>query len=459
MNSIKIEETTCEGLKRAFQITVPSEKVEERVTQLIAEKGKGYKEAGFRPGKVPALRLKALFEDDARRKAIPDLAEETATSLLKDRQFKPVGTPAYTIEKYTPEEGVVYSLSFELEPQVPEASTDGLKLRRAVVKVEETEIDELLKKWAEISPNEVPLKKPRAAREGDLVDVSIALAKPGKNAPAPHRTQILLNSQTADADALGALIGAKPGQVIEREVTLPLDLEDRKLAGKKMQATFELHTISEVKNFEVDDAFVAYMKYETMADFRAAAQKALAAERGNFCHLWIKRQVLDFFAQNYVFDVPTQLVENEYKNLWNQTYKELKIDPKAPEDAKAKKERAEFFKKEVGKKEEELGDFYKKAANRRVRLGFLLTAYGQKHGITVSNDELQGAFERELKQYPGQEKQIVDYYRQNPQAIKSLSAPIFEEKVIAQIAAAFPSEPEEMTLSVLEKMLENEGEI
>jgi trigger factor len=83
-----------------------------------------------------------------------------------------------------------------------------------------------------------------------------------------------------------------------------------------------------------------------------------------------------------------------------------------------------------GKDEDTLKADYRAIAERRIRLGLLLSEIGRTNNIQVSNDELAGAMRAEAGRYPGQEKQVLDYFRNNPQAVDGLRAPIFEEKVV-----------------------------
>lgn len=457
MSDIKTEEIVNEGLKRQFRITVPAERVQARVDHLIREKGKTYAEPGFRPGKVPFERLKMVFEGSATEKAVPEILQETASTFLKEQAVTPAFKPEYTLENYEPAKELIYTLSFEIMPEVPEISDDGLKLRRAALKISDTDIDIYVKEWAASYKDSQPLSKKRPAQKGDLLRVMMTITPKGAKESEKSEMDFVLTEEELRPEILQVLLGTQPGDTVSQDIFFPKNAPDRKLAGKMVHATFEVQDIREQIPFEPTLAFAQFLKLKDLEEVQSRAKQALEKQGEHMAFLWVKRQILDFFAKKYTFEVPARMVDLEYQSIWDQTYKEIGVPAKAPEnDPAAQSSRAELFQSHVGKSEKELEDFYRKAATRRVRLGFVLTQYGKTLDVQVTDKEMQAAFLEELKKYPGEEKKVMEFYRNNPQAFSRLQAPVFEDKLLRHLADRHLSEPEEMMMDTLLKLIENE---
>jgi trigger factor len=125
---------------------------------------------------------------------------------------------------------------------------------------------------------------------------------------------------------------------------------------------------------------------------------------------------LDALDERHKFDLPPALIEQEFDNIWKTVQNDLETQGRTFADEDTTEEKA---------KEE-----YRKLAERRVRLGLVLAEIGEKNQIKVTDEEVSRAVVERARQFPGQEQQIWDYYRQNQQALASLRAPIFEEKVV-----------------------------
>ena len=130
----------------------------------------------------------------------------------------------------------------------------------------------------------------------------------------------------------------------------------------------------------------------------------------------VKRQLLDELDKRHQFEPPPSLAEEEFNRVWQSVQQELESEKKTFADE--------------GTTEEKAKEEYRAISERRVRLGLVLAEIGEKNNITVTEDELNRALMEHVRQFPGQEQKVWDYYRQNPQAVASLRAPIFEEKVV-----------------------------
>ena len=221
----------------------------------------------------------------------------------------------------------------------------------------------------------------------------------------------------------------------------------------------------------IDDELGKAVGLENLAELRQEVRQQIQRDYEGASRLRLKRSLLDKLAQNYDFAVPPGMVELEFESIWRQ-YEAEKAGTAKPEEAgsEAAPEAIEGPsgdassagspetargeagppgsapepESEVGadaappgeeqadktEDEEALKADYRRIAERRVRLGLLLAEVGRSNNITVTQDELNQAITREARRHPGYERQVLDFYRQNPEAIGNLRAPIFEDKVV-----------------------------
>ena len=130
----------------------------------------------------------------------------------------------------------------------------------------------------------------------------------------------------------------------------------------------------------------------------------------------VKRALLDELDKMHKFEPPPSLVEEEFDRVWKSVLQELENEKKTFADENTTEEKAKAE--------------YRAIAERRVRLGLVLAEIGEKNNIKVTDEELNRAVMERARQFPGQEQQVCEYFRQNPQAVAALRAPIFEEKVV-----------------------------
>jgi trigger factor len=156
----------------------------------------------------------------------------------------------------------------------------------------------------------------------------------------------------------------------------------------------------------------------------------------------MKRDVLDALDKQYSFELPTKLVDAEFNGIWNALQNEMKKAGKSFADEDTTEEKAT--------------EEYKTIAARRVRLGLVLGTLGEKEGIQVNEQELQQALIGRVRQFPGQEKQVYDYYRNNPSALIELRGPIFEQKVVDLIVSKATVSDKTVSKEDLQAMVEED---
>ena len=169
-------------------------------------------------------------------------------------------------------------------------------------------------------------------------------------------------------------------------------------------------------DLSIDDDLAKKLGLESAERLRTVVREQIESQYGQMTRQKVKRQILDALDETYSFELPERLVEAEFNNIWNQVQAELSRSGRSFEDEDTTEDKA---------REE-----YRALAERRVRLGLVLSEIGEKVGVQVSDEEMQRAMFDQLRRYPGQEREIYEFYQKNPDALASLRAPIYEEKVI-----------------------------
>ncbi len=198
------------------------------------------------------------------------------------------------------------------------------------------------------------------------------------------------------------------------------------------------------KETAIDDDFAKKLGFEDLAKLKDMVKERMAAEFGQMTNMKLKRDVLDALDKEYTFELPEKLVEAEFNGIWNALSQEMARSSKTFADENTTEEDA--------RKE------YRAIAERRVRLGLVLGTMGEKEGVQVSEQELQNALMNRMRQFPGQEKQVIDYYRKNPGAMVELRGPLFEQKVVDALVAKANVTEKTVTKDELQAMVQDEEE-
>ncbi|MCX8997584.1 trigger factor [Rhizobiaceae bacterium BDR2-2] len=424
---MQVIETLAEGLKREIKVVVPVAELQERLDERLADVKDKVRINGFRPGKVPPAHLKKVYGKSIVAELVNDLIRTKPTEILNERGEKSATQPEVAMTEDTDEAERIlaaqadleFSFSYEIIPTFDVQAVDGIKVVREVVEIPESEVEEQVLKIAESARTYET--KDGAAENGDRVTMNYlgkvdGVAFEGGTA---EDAELVLGSGRFIPGFEDQLVGVKAGDEKVITVTFPAEYPAAELAGK--DATFDI-TVKEVAgpaSLEIDDELAKKLGLESAERLREIVREQLEGQFGSITRQKVKRQILDQLDEQYSFEVPQGLVSAEFENIWRQVNTDLEQAGKtfADEDTTEEDARAEYL----------------KLAERRVRLGLVLSEIGAKSGVDVTEEEMQRALYEQLRQFPGQQKEILDYFRNTPGASASLRAPIFEEKVIDQL--------------------------
>lgn len=423
---MQVTETTTEGLKREFHVVVPATDLESRVNERLTEMKDRVRINGFRPGKVPVAHLKRVYGRAVMAETIDQMVRETNAQIVSERGLKLAMDPKITMpEDSSVIEGVIdgkadlsYTVAVEVVPQIVLADFKSVKLEKLVADVSDADLAEAVQKIAEQNKSYTAKPDGATAETGDRVVISFVGSINGEpfEGGTGEDVPVDIGSNSFIPGFEEQLVGIAAGQNRTVDVTFPANYQAENLAGKAASFAVTAKAVEAAGTVTIDDAFAQSLGLESLDKLREAIKERIAREYAGVSRQKLKRALLDQLDAMHKFEAPPTLVEEEFTNVWNTVTSDLKSQNRTFADE--------------GTTEEKAREEYRGIADRRVRLGLVLAEIGDKNNIKVSDDEMSRALVERVRQYPGQEKQVWEYYQKNPNALASVRAPLYEEKVV-----------------------------
>jgi len=416
---MQVKETSSSGLKHEFSVTVEAAEIARQMESRLAEIGRTVRLPGFRPGKAPMTVLKQRYGSSVLGEVVERAVNDSSSAAIKERNLRPALQPKVEIVSFNEGKDLEYKLAVEVLPEIGAVDLSGLALERWKAEIPDAEIDQALERIAK--QQRKTEKVERAAAKGDVVAIGFVgtiggVAFPGGSA---ENHMLELGSGSFIPGFEDQLIGVQAGDARTVKVAFPADYGNAELAGKEAEFAVTVREVRELTAQPIDESLAAAVGMENLAELRKAVRERIEQEYAAVSRQKLKRELLDRLAAKYSFAVPQGMLDIEFDQLWR--------------DVEADRQRA----KEAGDADPEAGkdDAAVKAelrtlAERRVRLGLLLNEVGRANNVAVSGEELNRALMARAREFPGQEREVLEFYRGNPQAIESLRAPVYEEKVV-----------------------------
>jgi len=412
-------ETLNEGLKRAYTLKISAKDIDARVEGEIKKVAPQIKMPGFRPGKVPANLVRKMHGPALQQQALETAVQEGVQQLLAEKQLRPAMQPAVELdESFEAGKDAEVKVSLEVLPEVPEAAIDGLKLERLTVPVEDAEIEETLKRIAGSNKQFEDGDAGRAAATGDLVVIDFVGSVDGVEFEGGkgEGVSLELGSGQFIPGFEDQLVGAKAGDEKTVNVTFPEGYGAKNLAGKDAVFQVTVEQVRAPKETALDDDFAKQLGLEGIDKLKELVKGQLEQEHNGLTRTHMKRKLLDTLAAAHDFEVPPSMVEAEFNQIWAQ------LEHEAGHEADPEAARAEMEKDR---------DDYRRIAERRVRLGLLLSEIGTKNNVQISQQEMNMLMAQAAQQYrPEDRDKFVQYIKNEPMAAAQLRAPLFEDKVV-----------------------------
>jgi trigger factor len=415
---MQITEKSSEGLKLELSVIVGAQEIEGKITDRLTEVGKQVRLPGFRPGKVPMNLLRKRFGESVRGEVLEATVQESTQKAIEEKELKPAVQPKVDLVTFEEGADLEFSIEVQLLPEIEMADLSSFKIEKLVAEAGDTQIDETIGKMAEGNKKSAPLTDKRAAQLSDVVVIDFEGSVDGEifEGGTAEDFKLELGSGQFIPGFEEQLVGMDIDGEKDVEVSFPDDYHSSDLAGKPAVFKVKLKDIEALEVPEIDEEFAKGLGFDDVAALREAVKGQIEQDYVYLSRMKVKRELLDHLSDEHSFDVPPAMLDAEFETIWKQVEQAKETDQLDPDDQ--------------GKSDDELRTDYRSIAERRVRLGLLLSDVGTKNNLTVAPEELSQAIGREASRYPGQEQAVVSYYQNNPQAIEQVRAPLFEDKVI-----------------------------
>jgi len=413
-------ETLNEGLRRSYKLTIPAKAIAAKVDAEVKRAAPTIRMPGFRPGKVPPNLIKKMHGPALEQEALNTAVQEGVQSLIQEQGLRPAMQPQVALdEDYAAGKDVEVKVELEVLPEVPTPSIEGIKLERLTVEPSDAEVTTQIERFAAQQKSFAPAKKGHPAIEGDQVIIDF-VGKTEDGVAFPGGTgedmAVELGSGRLIPGFEAQLEGVKVGDTKTLNVTFPKDYGEKSLAGKP--ATFDI-TVKDVKvpgEAKLDDDFAKGLGLESFDKLKELFKGQVEQELNGLTRTYMKRKLLDQLAHGHDFPVPPSMVEAEFAQIWNQ----LQHEASHEEDPAAA----------LAEMEKDKAD-YQAIAERRVRLGLLLSEIGRQHNVEVSAQEMRMLAAQAAQQYaPKDRERFMEYVTTDPVAAAQLRAPLYEDKVV-----------------------------
>ena len=420
---MQIEETSAEGLSRELKITISKDILATRLDNKILEMKDQVQLKGFRKGKVPVMHLKKIYGSRLMSEILQEVVNDQSQQVLSDRNERPALQPEVNLEGdvenvINGDTDFIFKMIYDIIPPITLANFKDISLDRKVAEISDKEVDESIQRLAKSRKQFEPKAKTAKASSGDSVKIDFLGKIDGEpfEGGAAEGFELELGSNQFIPGFEDQIIGKKAGDRFDIEVSFPEEYGNADLANKA--AVFEtiVHEVNGPKKIEINDEFATSMGMKSLDQLKEMVREQIGKDYHNFSREQVKQDLLDKLSDAHDFELPNRMVDLEFNQIWHQFESELENQSKKID--------------ELDETEDELRKEYRDIAERRVRTGLVLAEIGSNNEIEVTQEEInQGLMER-VRQFPGQEQEVLNYFRNNPEAMAQIRAPLFENKVI-----------------------------
>jgi trigger factor len=421
---MQVTETRVDGLRREFNVVIPAAELDDKLVERLNAIKNEVRIKGFRPGKVPLSYLRRLFGRSTMAEIVQGVLSEVARDTLAGRGERAAAPPDYKLPEDDQQSEKVlsgsadlsYTMTYEVLPKVDLADFKKIAIDRPVVDVSDADVDEQLQQLAQNA--RAFATKAGPAEEGDRLTISFVGKIDGERfaGGSDDNATVTIGDGRFIPGFAEQLVGLSSGDEKTISVTFPADYAAKNLAGKEATFDVSVKAVAAADPVAIDDKLAERLGLESIAALRDTLRGQIQSQYAQAAKQKLKRKLLDQLDALHSFELPPGLVEQEFEAIWRQANDELSSTGKTFADE--------------GTTEDAARADYRKIAERRVRLGLVISEIGEHAKVQVTEEELQRALSAQMRQFPGQEQALIDYYRRSPETLGALRAPIFEEKVV-----------------------------
>ena len=440
---MNIKELKSKKLYKEYALAIPYNEVDELINNKIIEIIPTVSLPGFRKGKAPISIVKKKYEDNILSEVLQSIVQNNIKKLLEDKKFKVLRQPKVEIKKYEKEKPVEVEIKIDLEPEIKLEDFKKFSLQKYEIDLDKKTLDENYNNFLKTQKKYSKIIKDRSIKNSDKVTIN--LSSDDKKVPDFLKSQknipIITDSDyQVLPDISKKLIEQKVK--IGDKIKLVFDLKKLLKTKDKTEVSFnvEILSIEESAEFKVDDEFLKKIGLKTENELKENLKKNIQSQYDQALKQIEKKELMDILDQKHNFDMPEGILDEEFNSIWHRL-EHAKKDNTLDDDDK-------------NLNDDQLKKRYKKISERRVKLALLIQFIGKEEKIQISEKELSDGMIAYASQYPGEEKKIMEYFKQNPMSIESVRGPILEQKVIEKVLSKVKLSNKKLKIEEFKKLQE-----
>ena len=443
---MQVTETKSEGLSREFKVALPANEIEEKISHRLKELARTAQMPGFRPGKVPVSVLRKKYGPSVLGEVLERAVNDSSQQALAEKGLRPAMQPQIEITSFEDGGDLEYTIGVELLPEIKPVDFSKIKLERLIPKTDDAAMEKTLADIAAAQGDSAAIKDDRETKTGDVLVIDF-LGQVGGEEFAGGKAEgyeLTLGSGTFIPGFEEQLIGVKVGDKIEVKVKFPDSYGAAELSGKDAVFDVTVNELKETVPSAIDDELAKKVGMENLEALKKSIREEQESEFNEMSRMILKRALLDELSAAHDFEIPEKLLDREFDTIWKQFEEQRKKDKDAGQGSEEKTD------------DEHKKDF-REIAERRVRLGLLLSEVGRANNVQISQEDVNSQLMAEARRHPGREKEVMEHYKNNPEAMEELSAPLYEEKVVNFILEQASITEKTATKDGLIKTMEDEA--
>ncbi len=449
MLNMKVTVSESKGLKINLNVLVKKQEIDKKIEERTVELQKTVSIKGFRPGKAPIDLLKKQFGQALYGEVVEKILQDNTFQALNDNKIKPAGQPKIEIKSSGEDKDLEYTISVEKSPEIKKIELDKIALTDYKLKIEKKDLDDRINLLAEGQKKHVNKKEGETSVKGDLVVFDFEATVNGKafEGNKGEKVQIILGKELFIKGFDEQLLVCKAGDKVNVKINLPENYPNKELANKTAIFNCKIIEVKKSESVVIDDQFAKNLGAKDLIDLKTLLEKQLSREQSSITETIVRKEILDYLDKNCKFDLPEDMVKNEQEIVRHSFIHEKAHKDEPHDDHKHGHDHSDI--KLTKEEENDVLDI----STRRVKLALVLNQIGEDYKVQVTTQELQQELQKQMSMYPGQEKQIRDYYQKNPSEITRLRGPIYEDKIVELVKSKAKITVKEVNKKELEELV------
>jgi trigger factor len=449
MLNMKVTVSESKGLKINLNVLVKKQEIDKKIEERTVELQKTVSIKGFRPGKAPIDLLKKQFGQALYGEVVEKILQDNTSQALNDNKIKPAGQPKIEIKSSGEDKDLEYTISVEKSPEIKKIELEKITLTDYKLKIEKKDLDDRINLLAEGQKKYVNKKEGETSVKGDLVVFDFEATVNGKafEGNKGEKVQIILGKELFIKGFDEQLLVCKAGDKVNVKINLPENYPNKELANKTAIFNCKIIEVKKSESVVIDDQFAKNLGAKDLNDLKTLLEKQLSREQSSITETIVRKEILDYLDKNCKFDLPEDMVKNEQEIVRHSFIHEKAHKDEPHDDHKHGHDHSDI--KLTKEEENDVLDI----STRRVKLALVLNQIGEDYKVQVTTQELQQELQKQMSMYPGQEKQIRDYYQKNPSEITRLRGPIYEDKIVELVKSKAKITVKEVNKKELEELV------